>query len=432
MYKNSFTLTGIIYLHRITDNRMTGSAVKNLRVFRKLCGKNFYKNIVLATTMWETLAPPGAAGRKRGEANERELSARDGWWGHMLEEGSQMFQHMDTAESAYAIVRHIGENNNPMTVDIQREMIDEGRVLNDTTAGIAVNEELAAVIKKHEKEFRQLGEDMEQARADQDERMARALAREREKREKDIEKGNKAVADMAKKYEEMRKESESRHLREIEEHRKAVSALERKTEDARETAVNAMKATRAIMAEGSRAEKKWSQKLEDCEQQHREQARKTERDAKAMVAESSRAAQAQKILRDQQVHQQEQDARSIRRAMEQERHGASERSQYPRQRLDIAEASPSRSYSPYSSASPASASPYSPGSMSPVRSTSPSPPASPVAVRSASPSPYYSPPPSPRVSPLRGPISDIGECKHCLGLHQGKDCFGFEEGQFAR
>jgi len=53
--KRGIRLSGILYLHRISDRRMTGSAKKNLLMFKKLCGNNALVNVTLATTMWGTV-----------------------------------------------------------------------------------------------------------------------------------------------------------------------------------------------------------------------------------------------------------------------------------------------------------------------------------------------------------------------------------------
>lgn len=50
-YDDGHLLSGIIYLHRIIDNRREGPSLKNLRMMKALCGINSLKNVVLATTM---------------------------------------------------------------------------------------------------------------------------------------------------------------------------------------------------------------------------------------------------------------------------------------------------------------------------------------------------------------------------------------------
>ena len=42
----------LLYFHRISDNRMAGTLLKNLRMFEELCGKDALKNVIL-TTMWD-------------------------------------------------------------------------------------------------------------------------------------------------------------------------------------------------------------------------------------------------------------------------------------------------------------------------------------------------------------------------------------------
>jgi hypothetical protein len=49
---------GIIYLHKITDNRLAGFGLKNLEMFQALCGRSCLRNVVLATTMWDKVMEP--------------------------------------------------------------------------------------------------------------------------------------------------------------------------------------------------------------------------------------------------------------------------------------------------------------------------------------------------------------------------------------
>ena len=55
-YSSEIQLNGIIYIHRISDPRMTGNALKNLSVFRKICGDKSLECVVLATTMWDSVS----------------------------------------------------------------------------------------------------------------------------------------------------------------------------------------------------------------------------------------------------------------------------------------------------------------------------------------------------------------------------------------
>lgn len=86
-YKASIKLSGIIYLHRITDVRMQGSAKKNLFMFKKLCGPDALSNVILATTMWEQVT------EDVGVAREKELMSTPDFWGWMVGKGSQVYRH---------------------------------------------------------------------------------------------------------------------------------------------------------------------------------------------------------------------------------------------------------------------------------------------------------------------------------------------------
>jgi ankyrin repeat protein len=56
-YSNQVKLKGIIYLYRIMDERMQGSAKRNLFMFKKLCGPKPLNNVNLATTTWSSVNP---------------------------------------------------------------------------------------------------------------------------------------------------------------------------------------------------------------------------------------------------------------------------------------------------------------------------------------------------------------------------------------
>jgi len=55
-YEKDVKLSGILYLHRITDNRMGGAPQRNLRMFGRLCGDEPAKKVVFVTTMWDKIS----------------------------------------------------------------------------------------------------------------------------------------------------------------------------------------------------------------------------------------------------------------------------------------------------------------------------------------------------------------------------------------
>lgn len=43
---------GVIYVHPITESRLTASARLNVEVLKAMCGEHFYPHVVICTTMW--------------------------------------------------------------------------------------------------------------------------------------------------------------------------------------------------------------------------------------------------------------------------------------------------------------------------------------------------------------------------------------------
>jgi hypothetical protein len=70
-YQLGMPLKGIIFMHRITDNKMSGSAQRYFEMFNCLCGERNFQNVVLLTTMWSELKDEG-----KGLERERESCVR--------------------------------------------------------------------------------------------------------------------------------------------------------------------------------------------------------------------------------------------------------------------------------------------------------------------------------------------------------------------
>jgi hypothetical protein len=47
-------LSGILYLHRISDSQIQGTALRNVHMIKKLCGKDAIDNIVPDTAFSDT------------------------------------------------------------------------------------------------------------------------------------------------------------------------------------------------------------------------------------------------------------------------------------------------------------------------------------------------------------------------------------------
>jgi hypothetical protein len=180
-YRQKILLSGLIYLHPISDNRLRGSALRNLFMFKKLCGPDCLPGIVLATTMW------GLVSAEDGIRRESQLRATNDFWGEMEKGGSRVMRHLRTKESAMTILSVILESRHPMLLKIQDEMINEGLGLEDTGAGIKVNQDLIEADRKHKAELAALREDMKVA----DEASKREIAELMRKQQVEIEENEK-------------------------------------------------------------------------------------------------------------------------------------------------------------------------------------------------------------------------------------------------
>jgi hypothetical protein len=130
-YMTGVKFKGVIYLHRITDNRLGGSGLKTLSICRRLCGEEALDNLILVTTQWSLLAD-----QSMGISREAEL--RDEHWKVLLPR-ARMARYHGTRASGLAIVsKLLGKPS--VVLDIQRELVDDHKSLDQTKAGMLVSE----------------------------------------------------------------------------------------------------------------------------------------------------------------------------------------------------------------------------------------------------------------------------------------------------
>ncbi|KAF5670342.1 P-loop containing protein [Fusarium circinatum] len=179
-YRQNAKLTGILYLHRITDVRMDGSAMRNLKMFRKLCGEDPMKNVIILSTFW------GQIDNERAIAHEAELKTNPDFWGSMIEHGAQVLRFDGTQQSAIDTLMSLATKAK-MTLDIQRELVDEEKPLGETAAGNAVNEELHHLEKKYREKLDEIQQETAAALAEKDVQYEQILKAERQKMEQKLE-----------------------------------------------------------------------------------------------------------------------------------------------------------------------------------------------------------------------------------------------------
>ena len=117
-------LVGFIYLYEIAQPRMFGASRKNLETFKKICGNDVLKNVVIGTTKW------GDVSLEKGQQREQQL--KDIYWGEMLQQGSVTMRVHADSSSAWEIVNRILQND---AVDLARFQERLQKIISDMEAG---------------------------------------------------------------------------------------------------------------------------------------------------------------------------------------------------------------------------------------------------------------------------------------------------------
>ncbi|TDL17133.1 hypothetical protein BD410DRAFT_776447 [Rickenella mellea] len=95
--KRNNTISGILYLHRISDARMTIPPLASLSRLGDLCkGGDIGEKIYLLTTMWNE--------KNKKVGAQREVEIKQKYWAEMISQGSKVFRFERTHESAWRVV----------------------------------------------------------------------------------------------------------------------------------------------------------------------------------------------------------------------------------------------------------------------------------------------------------------------------------------
>lgn len=206
-YGAGVKLSGILYLHRISDFRVGGVNRRNFNMFRKLCGDETLKNVLLVTTMWSNVD------LNTGERREEELQKDDILFKPVIDKGAQLVRHDNTLESAQAILYRLVRNH-PKALRIQKELVDEKKDIENTGAGEVLAKELAAVMRKHREELKAVQEEMNEAIAAKDMETNQELEEVRRKLDEDMAKVEADRERLSREYASQKQEADEK-LQEI-------------------------------------------------------------------------------------------------------------------------------------------------------------------------------------------------------------------------
>ena len=127
-------IAGLLYFHRISDNRVAGSALRGLKYFEELCGEEL-NVVVFTTTMWDVVL------EKTGVEREKELM--DKYWKPILDLGSSVKRFRRTQTSAFEVLGPIFERINKRTPILPRRTLAKLKAkLEQSTGGRKLFEEI--------------------------------------------------------------------------------------------------------------------------------------------------------------------------------------------------------------------------------------------------------------------------------------------------
>jgi hypothetical protein len=161
-------LKGVIYIHRITDIRYSRSSVKTFEIFKKICGERALSNVLLITSRWDGIDLATGA--------ERERQLKNKFWSYMLGHGSNMSRFHGDRPSAIGLVSQL-LCRDTVVLQLQKELIDEGKQLDDTAAGAYVSTNLEKLKQQYQDELAAL-ERLKQDLVENDRAMKRQLQRD--------------------------------------------------------------------------------------------------------------------------------------------------------------------------------------------------------------------------------------------------------------
>ncbi|OCH89816.1 hypothetical protein OBBRIDRAFT_793891 [Obba rivulosa] len=159
-------LSGILYTQRISDTRLT-HARRQLTMLQKICGRDSYENVVIATTHWDEVDIK--TGAERQETHTSVFKS-------VLDEGAEIMRHDNGLESAEDIVRHFLRKH-PKSIQIQRELVEQEKSLSETEAGQEVLRVLEEERRYQENEMQTLWKRIEKADEESNEVLLDTLQR---------------------------------------------------------------------------------------------------------------------------------------------------------------------------------------------------------------------------------------------------------------
>ena len=139
MYVDTIPISGVIYVHDITNEKFTGSASRYLSMFARIVGPNALRNVTLLTTKWDR----NSMDNGKAEKERREKMFKDRPWQELIKQGASV-RRIGLTDGRNAYTNIVAEvlQNVAATLQIQQELIDNKLPLKETSAGRILDEQI--------------------------------------------------------------------------------------------------------------------------------------------------------------------------------------------------------------------------------------------------------------------------------------------------
>ncbi|KAF9450888.1 hypothetical protein P691DRAFT_809235 [Macrolepiota fuliginosa MF-IS2] len=160
---------------------MTGSQLRNLRMFGELCGDVAMNQVILVSNMWQKVKP------EVGAAREGELKTT--FWKPLIDKGSRIerLKNADPSEAWRIVEQLIKAGGERQAVLLQEELVELQKKLNETEAGKMAYSALQKVLDSQKEVIKsllaQLGESNEP-----DPSLVRELKKEQQRVQQEFQK----------------------------------------------------------------------------------------------------------------------------------------------------------------------------------------------------------------------------------------------------
>jgi len=151
-HKQKKQIAGVVYLHDITNIRMRGTAVRNIKMFKEAVGDYAADNVVIVTTKWPLVE------KNTGDERHEQLGRGADFFLPLLDHGATMVKNDEVpADEIFAAVVA-----KPLTVPLQLpyELVDKKKKVIKTSVGDILSRDLKRALTDAKSRYKQQEKDL--------------------------------------------------------------------------------------------------------------------------------------------------------------------------------------------------------------------------------------------------------------------------------